>query len=146
MGFNYDTWGGSWGTSWANSWGQQGAVQPQAPQILPSGGNYLAWWERELHRILRGRKKPKKKLAPRKQELVHDLEDILLELREQAREREDTDAYARGLRDQVLESAKLLNEAYVAQVTNKRIQYEIAVLEAYLREMDDEEALILCIN
>jgi hypothetical protein len=147
MGFNYDTWGGSWGTSWANSWGQQG-VQP-APSdvvILPAGGNYIEWWERELRRILRGRKKPKKKLPPRKRELVEDLEEVLVELREHAAERQETDSYALELRNQVLKSARLLNDAYMAQVTNKRIQHETAVLEAYLRELDDEEALILCIN
>jgi molybdopterin converting factor small subunit len=141
-------WGLSWGRAWGNSWGSvEGAVQP--PVIAPGGGrglDYLSWWERELRRILKGRKKPKKKLPPKKQELVDDLEEALVQLREQVEERQETDNYARNLRNQVLESARFLNEAYATQVNNKRIQHEIAVLEAYLRERDDEEALILAIN
>jgi hypothetical protein len=137
-------WGLSWGRAWGNSWGSVEGVQ--APAILPGGGNYLSWWERELRRILKGRKKPKKKLAPKKQELVDDLEEALVQLREHAAERQETDSYARDLRNQVLESARLLNAVYAEQVANKRIQHEIAVLEAYLREMDDEEAFLLALH
>jgi hypothetical protein len=142
-------WGLSWGRAWGNSWGSIDAVVVQPPVIAPGGGrglDYLSWWERELRRILKGRKKPKKKLAPKKQELVDDLEEALVQLREHAAERQETDAYANKLRSQVLESARFLNEAYATQVNNRRIQHEIAVLEAYLRERDDEEALILAIN
>jgi hypothetical protein len=150
MGFNYDTWGGSWGTAWANSWGQQGVQPAPSEVVIPPGGgrglDYLSWWERELRRILKGRKKPKKKLAPKKQELVDDLEEVLVQLREHAAERQETDKYANELRAQVLESARLLNAVYAEHVANKRIQHEIAVLEAYLREMDDEEAFLLALH
>jgi hypothetical protein len=149
-----NTWGESWGIAgsfaWGGSWGFEDAVAPApaAPAILPAGssGNYLEWWERELHRILRERKKPKKKLAPKKQELVDDLEEVLVQLREHAAEKQETDKYANELRNQVLESARLLNAVYAEQVANKRIQHEIAVLEAYLREMDDEEAFLLALH
>jgi hypothetical protein len=141
-------WGLSWGRAWGNSWGSvEGVVQP--PVIAPGGGrglDYLSWWERELRRILKGRKKPKKKLAPKKQELVDDLEEVLVQLREHAAERQETDKYANELRAQVLESARLLNAVYAEHVANKRIQHEIAVLEAYLREMDDEEAFLLALH
>lgn len=150
-----NTWGESWGLTgdctWGDSWGFEGFVppQPDAPTIPPGGGrgvDYLSWWERELRRILKERKKPKKKLPPRKKELLDDLEESLADLRAQAAERIETDNYAREIRNQVLESARLLNEAYAAQVTNKRLQQEIAVLEAYLQELDDEETIILALH
>lgn len=138
-------WGLSWGRAWGNSWG---SIEQQAPQpgIPPGGGNYLEWWERELRRILRQRKKPKKKLPPRKKELLEDLEEAILALRDQVAEREATEAYAQQIRGHVLESARLLNAALDAQVTNKRIQEEVAILEAYIREIDDEEAIILALH
>jgi hypothetical protein len=148
MAFNYDTWGGSWGTSWANSWGQQGAVVSEV--VIPPGGgrglDYLSWWERELRRILRERKKPKKKLPPKKKELVDELDTVLADLRAQVEARAETDAYAKEIRERILEAAQLANQVMLAQVANKQLQAEIAILEAYLRELDDEDVILLALH
>jgi hypothetical protein len=149
------SWGCSWAQAWGNAWGDTSdcAAAPQPDVGIPPGGgkgldrreSYLSWWERELRRIIDARRK-KKKLAPKKRELVEELDETLDELRAQVVERQETDAYARKLREQVLASARLMNEAYAAQVTNARIRREIAIIQEYLRELDDEEAIILAIH
>jgi len=122
---------------------------PVEPTILPGGGrgglDYLSWWERELRRILDARRK-KKKLAPKKRELAEELEEKVDELALIASEEQSTQVYTREIRQQVLESAALLNQAYQAKVSNDRLKAEIASLEAYIRELDDEETIILAIH
>lgn len=147
-------WGGSFGeapnSAWGDSFGFDGFTPPTPTTPTgppPGGGNYLAWWERELRRILAERKKRKKKKLPeKKQELVQELEDKVDELALVAAEKEITQAYARELRAQVVDSAILVNQAYQAKVSSDRLRAEIAAIEIYLRELDDEETILLAIH
>ena len=147
-------WGGSWGESpnsaWNDSWGFEGFTPAVVvtPTILPSGASYLAWWEREWARIRRERaeRKKRKKLPPKKRELIEELDEVTLELRERLEEHDTTHAYAQQMRREVLEAAALLNEAYTAKVSAQRLRTEIVRMEEYLREMDDEETIILALH
>lgn len=145
-------WSESWAGSWGESWGICGVVAP-AVTIPPGGGkgidrrwNYLDWWEGELRRILRERKKPKKKLPPKRQELVEELDEAVLEAKERLAETEATEAYAREMRQAVLDAAALINQAYTEAVSAERLRQETARLEAYVREMDDEETILLTLH
>lgn len=117
---------------------------PTPPPQQPIGGNYFDWWRNEWARIRSERdRKKKKKLPPKKQQLLEKLDDAILDLRAQAAEREVTEAYTRELMDEVLGFERFLSAAYAEQVTQAKIRQEIARVEAYMRELDDEESTIL---
>ncbi len=144
MGFNYDTWGGSWGTAWANSWGQQG-VTPPTPTPTPPGpvGLYYAWWQREWERIKQERAEKRKKVPKRKKKLLEELDDAILELRARAEEYTPT--------PEVRQEVKRLEaftdiEALNADITAAMVRDQIRFVEELMREMDDEEAILLAIH
>jgi hypothetical protein len=144
MGFNYDTWGGSWGTSWANSWGQQGAAQPQAPAILPGGGNYLAWWDREWERIRAERKARKaKKLPKKKREVLDELDEVILELRSRAAEMPQEQP---KLIADYREMERFYQASLSADLSLKEMRAYLRLALAIRQELDDEEAILLAIH
>ncbi|MGH8671842.1 MAG: hypothetical protein ACREUA_07375 [Burkholderiales bacterium] len=147
-----NAWGESWGLTgddaWGDSWGFEGFAPPVVtpPTILPAGTSYLAWWQREWDRIRGERKKKKKKLPPKKLELIKELDQAVIELQAQLAERQDTEAYTQTMQREVLDAAALINQAYADLVSAQRLRLEITRFEEYLREMDDEETILLALH
>lgn len=149
-------WGGSFGeapnSAWGDSFGFEGFVAPTQTTTIPAGGgkalhreSYLSWWEREWARI-RAERGKKKKLPAKKRKLVEELDEAVVELKAQLAERESTEAYTRELQQEVLAAASLVNQAYQDAVSVQKLRVEIARFEEYLREMDDEETILLALH
>lgn len=141
-------WGGSWGESpnsaWGDSWGFEGFTPPVAPPadaIPPGGGNYLEWWEREWNRIRDERKKKRKKAPKKKRELLDELDDIILELRSRA---EDSPPEVRAEVRQIDYFADMA--AIDVEITAAQVRAQIAFAEAIMREIDDEETILLAFH
>lgn len=147
-------WGGSFGeapnSAWGDSFGFEGFAPPAVvtPTIPPGGGrglDYLSWWEREWARIKKERaeKRKAKKVPKRKRTLLEELDETVLELRARASGQETPQEVKREIvRLERFAEIDALN----AQVTLQQIRLQIEFAEAIMREMDDEEIIILAIH
>lgn len=107
------------------------------------GSNYLVWWEQEWGRIRRERadKRKAKKVPKKKRELLDELDDIILELRAQA---EDSPPEVKAEVRQIDYFADLA--AVNAEISVAQVRAQIALAEAIMREIDDEEAILLALH
>jgi len=81
---------------------------------------------------------PRPKLPKKKKKLVDELDEILLELRSRVAEEPEID---RGPELNLLESS--YNQALHGELSLVQIQLQIGMAQAMMREMDDEDALLL---
>jgi hypothetical protein len=145
-------WAESWADSWHESWGSDcsGTTPPAiTPPTIPPGGGSLwkyqhrgsLYWKRYQEELKRGRKKlPKKKL-----DLLEDLDEHLLELKARFEEVpvEEIDL---GWVSDLRRAEAFAEAALVADYTVKDIQARLIIVREMIREMDDEEAILLAIH
>jgi hypothetical protein len=129
-------WACTWGRSWLDSWGDTSScgvtppvVTPPTPGPLTGGAGWIS-----------PRRKP---LPKKKRTLLEELDDYLIELRSRIEEEPEPDLE--------VVSAYRAAEAFatselVADYTVKDIQARLIIVREMIREMDDEEAILLAIH
>lgn len=122
---------------------EPGQGADQAPDILPSGSNYLAWWQGEWERIHRERveKRKRKKISREKREVLEELDSVLSELHVRVAEQEAQEHQASLRRIEAFAEV-----AMDARITLAMVREQIRRTEEIMREMDDEEAIILALH
>jgi hypothetical protein len=128
-------WACTWSRSWLDSWGDTSScvvtpvVTPPTPGPLTGGAGWIS-----------PRRKP---LPKKKRTLLEELDDYLIELRSRIEEEPEPDLE--------VVSAYRAAEAFatselVADYTVKDIQARLIIVREMIREMDDEEAILLAIH
>lgn len=134
------TWGESWGITghfaWGDSWGFEGVTPPPsspppaATTNLGVGGR--AWANRT------GLPKKKKKL-------VDELDEILIELRSRIEEAPPVKVEPTWVKELRKQEA-FANSDLIVEATQADLQARLAMVRAIVREMDDEETLLLALH
>lgn len=167
---SYDTWGGKWGQSWAfswfkpeagersgawacswgrswlDSWGDTSACVVTPPPVItptpatsPGGVGGKAWSSRT-----------RKPLTKKKRTLLEELDDALIELRGRIEERdaaeEQVAAELSEYESELRKGEALQISAMETDVSLAQIQIQLTYIREALREMDDEEALLLALH
>jgi hypothetical protein len=155
-------WGGSWGTSWMEAWGGTCAV--------PNGGSAWActwsrawldaWGDTSSCDVVippspppptpgpltggAGWISPRRKPLPKKKRtLLEELDDHLIELRSRIEEEPEPDLeVVRAYRA----AEAFATSELIADYTTKDIRARLIIVREMIREMDDEEAILLAIH
>lgn len=118
--------------------GQGGDQQPTS-----GSANYLVWWNQQWDRIRAERKRRVEQKVPKeKRDVLEQYDTILLELRSRIAEQEAEARWQEELRQ--LEAFADL--AMDARITHAMVLERIWQTEELLREMDDEEAILLALH
>jgi hypothetical protein len=130
-------WACTWGRSWLDSWGDTSSCDvvippsppPPTPGPLTGGGGWIS-----------PRRKP---LPKKKRTLLEELDDYLIELRSRIEEEPEPDLeVVRAYRA----AEAFATSELVADYTIKDIQARLIIVREMIREMDDEEAILLAIH
>jgi hypothetical protein len=139
-------WGGSFGeapnSAWGDSFGFE--VSVVVPPAIPPGGGDIGhrgslYWKRYQAELRRKKKRTKK------EELLQELEEQLVELEnriEEAPPEEVEPAWKADLR----RAQTFAYNELVTQQTAAEISVYVLLLREAIREMDDEEAIILALH
>ena len=119
-----------------------GGTTTVTPSILPAGGNYLEWWNREWDRIREERRKRKQQKVPKKKrELLDELDEALVELKSRIQDTEDQVPVE--VQSGIGKIQSFSMEAVHASITEQQVKAYLSFAEYLLREIDEEESLIL---
>ena len=112
---------------------------PETPPIVSAGGVGGAAW--------RDNYRKKTTLTKKKRTLLDELEDDLLELRARIAERPQEAIYVEPEWVAELRKAEAFAESALYQEhTLKEFQYRLALVRELLREMDDEDVILLMLH